>query len=487
MHGRLDLCSSRNVLSRGACFIFGCLTTPFVQAAESQQAWPDFLALVPFVGLLVSIAVLPVMAADLWHLHRGKIALFWTLVWGLPVVIWQSWEVALHGLAESLLREYVPFILLTAALYTVSGGIHIRGRWRGNPVVNLLFMLAGALLASVMGTTGAAMLLVRPLLQANVGRRHQVHVFVFFIFIVANAAGVLTPLGDPPLFMGFLQGVPFTWTLVHLWPQAVFVLGALLALFGLLDGLYWNRETPHAQGMHLHRPVLDGARNLLFLVLIVGLLIWSGSPGDAAGAVPGLSSSVRWMGIELRWVDVLRNLGLLGVILLSLRLTPPRVYVDNQFNWAPLVEVAQLFAALFVTMAPVLALLKQGSAGPFASLLTLVSRPDGLPDPMLYFWVTGGLSAILDNAPTYLVFFNAAGGRVDVLTGPYAQTLAAISTASVFMGALTYIGNAPNLMVRSIALERGVAMPSFLGYMKWSCLIMLPLMSLTSMIWFVEK
>jgi Na+/H+ antiporter NhaD/arsenite permease-like protein len=463
--------------------MLGGLYASAAQAGDAQAAQLGVYAAIPFLGLLFSIALLPMLASHFWHAHRGKVALAWALALCLPMAVWQGVGAAVHSTAEALLGDYVPFVLLTGALYTVSGGIHIRGRWRGSPGVNLVFLLTGALLASLMGTTGAAMLLIRPLLQANASRQHQTHVAVFFIFVVANAAGVLTPLGDPPLFMGFLQGVPFTWPLVHLWPQALFVVGSLLALFGLLDWVLWRREPVHANLLPLHKPVLDGARNLCLLGVIVGVLLWSGSRVDGGATGGTMGGTWSAMGVDLRGV-VLRNLCLLAVVLLSLRITPARVYADNQFSWAPMVEVAQLFAALFVTMAPVLALLKEGESGPFGALLSAVSHSDGRPNPALYFWATGGLSAFLDNAPTYLVFFNLAGGQADVLTGPQALTLAAISTGAVFMGALTYIGNAPNLMVRAIAVERGVAMPGFLAYMLCACLVMLPLMGITSYLWF---
>jgi len=305
-----------------------------------------------------------------------------------------------------------------------------------------------------------------------------VHVFVFFIFIVSNIGGSLTPLGDPPLFLGFLKGISFFWTAQHLFPETLFMLGALLAIFFALDSYWYRREgvlpqdpTPDSrQGFGL-----DGAINLLPLAAVVALVLLSGA------WKPGITFSVAGTPLELQ--NLVRDVLLVGVTLVSLAITPKAVRQANQFGWAPMQEVAKLFIGIFITMLPVLAILKAGEAGAFGAVARAVTGPDGQPLPWAYFWFSGVLSSFLDNAPTYLVFCNLAGGDPATLMGPLATTLAAISAGSVFMGANSYIGNAPNFMVKAIVENRGLRMPSFFGYMAWSCGILLPLFVVLTFIW----
>ena len=433
----------------------------------------------PFAGMLMSIALLPLVRPGLWHRHDGKIAIGWALAFMLPYAAFHgvgaAWDVLLHA----LVAEYLPFILLLVALFTVAGGIFIRGNLRGSPGVNVALMAVGAALASVMGTTGASMLMIRPLIRANDNRPYVVHVMVFFIFIVSNAGGCLTPLGDPPLFLGFLQGVGFFWTVGHLLPEALFLCGSLLAIFYLIDRHHYRKEgvlpvdpTPDT------RPGvgIEGKANLPLLLAIVGLVLMSGLWR------PGIVLKVG--GLQIGLEDAMRDTGLVAVTLLSARFTPAGPRQANGFSWAPMLEVARLFIGIFVTMAPVLAMLKAGPHGPFAAVAAAVTTAEGQPEPWAYFWFSGALSSFLDNAPTYLVFFNLAGGDAATLMGPLAAVLAAISAGAVFMGANTYIGNAPNLMVKAIAESRGVRMPSFFGYMAWSCGILVPLFVVMTWIWF---
>ncbi len=433
----------------------------------------------PFAGILLSIALCPLLAPQVWHHHYGKIAAGWALAFLLPFAVVYSPSLAATHLVHALLAEYIPFIILLTALYTVSGGIYIRGNLHGSPGLNTAILGLGAVLASVMGTTGASMLLIRPLIRANDNRRHVSHVVIFFIFIVSNVGGALTPLGDPPLFLGFLKGVDFFWTLKTLLPETLFLVGSLLAIFYAIDAwLFRSREellpidpTPEGRSMGF-----DGAGNFVLLALIVALVLMSGLwqsqvVFDVWGTPVGLPG-------------LLRDVGLVGVTWLSLRLTPTQVHADNQFGWAPMQEVAKLFAGIFLTIIPVIAMLKAGVDGPFGAVVAAVTRPDGSPDVLMYFWITGALSSFLDNAPTYLVFFNTAGGDPQVLMNALAPTLAAISAGAVFMGANSYIGNAPNLMVKAIAEDRGVKMPSFFGYMLWSGGILIPLFLIMGFIWF---
>ena len=448
-------------------------------AAELQGSELSVLWGVPFAGLLLSIALLPLLVPFFWHHHFGKITAAWSLVFLLPFAVVYGPGLAGTSFMHALLAEYLPFIFLLTALFTVAGGIHIRGNLHGSPGLNTAILAIGAVLASFMGTTGASMLLIRPLVRANDNRSHKAHVVVFFIFIVSNAGGSLTPLGDPPLFLGFLKGVDFFWTMSHIFPETLFLVGSLLAIFYALDmWFYHQREevkpqdpTPDTRSIGF-----DGAANFWLLGFVAGLVLLSGlwkSPVvfNIAGTDVGLPGLVR-------------DAGLLAITLLSLKITSAKVHDDNQFSWGPMLEVAKLFAGIFLTIIPVIAMLKAGTDGPFGAVVSAVTRADGSPNPAMYFWATGLLSSFLDNAPTYLVFFNTAGGDPQALMTTFAATLAAISAGAVFMGANTYIGNAPNLMVKAIAEDRGVKMPSFFGYMLWSGGVLIPLFIIMTFIWF---
>ncbi len=450
-----------------------------VFAADFDGGQLSVLWGVPFAGILLSIALMPLLMPVFWHHHFGKVAAAWALAFLLPFAAVFGPGLAAVNLVHALLAEYLPFIILLTALYTVAGGIYIRGNLHGSPGLNTGILAIGAVLASFMGTTGASMLLIRPLIRANDNRRHKAHVIVFFIFIVSNAGGSLTPLGDPPLFLGFLKGVDFFWTLSHIFPETLFLVGVLLALFYAMDSWYYHRREeilPVDPTPDSRRLGFDGAANFWLLGAIVGLVLLSGF----------WKSSVVFdiMGTEVGLPGLLRDVGLIIVTLVSLKITPLDVHQDNQFSWAPMQEVAKLFAGIFLTIIPVIAMLKAGVNGPFGAIVAAVTRADGSPDPAMYFWAAGALSSFLDNAPTYLVFFNTAGGDPAVLMTTLAPTLAAISAGAVFMGANTYIGNAPNLMVKSIAEDRGVKMPSFFGYMLWSGAILLPLFFIMTLIWF---
>lgn len=443
-------------------------------ASRLSPAWG-----IPFAGILLSIALMPLLAPFVWHHHYGKIAAAWALAFAVPFALIYGLPSAGSVLVHTLLGEYIPFVILLTALFTVSGGIYIRGNLHGSPALNTAILAIGAVLASFMGTTGASMLLIRPLIRANDNRTHRAHVIVFFIFIVSNAGGSLTPLGDPPLFLGFLKGVEFFWTVRHIFPETLFLVGTLLVLFYALDSWYYHRReevrpldpTPDTRAIGF-----EGARNLWLLAAIVGLVLLSGVWKTPLGFVVA--------GTEVGLPGLVRDIGLVVITFLSLRITPASVHESNQFSWAPMQEVAKLFAGIFLTIIPVIAMLRAGPDGPFGAVIRLVTRPDGTPDPAMYFWASGALSSFLDNAPTYLVFFNTAGGDPAVLMTQLAPVLAAISAGSVFMGANTYIGNAPNLMVKSIAEDRGVKMPSFFGYMAWSVAILVPLFLVMTFIWF---
>ncbi len=388
---------------------------------------------------------------------------------------------ALGALVQALLEEYVPFIVLLTALYTVAGGICVRGNLHGSPNLNTAVLALGTLLASIMGTTGAAMLLIRPLLRANDNRKHVVHVVVFFIFLVANAGGSLSPLGDPPLFLGFLNGVSFFWTTRHLALPMLFICAVLLALFYALDWYFYHCRgeerapfldpTPDSHGISV-----DGKINFVLLALVVAMVLLSGV------WKPGIEFDV--LGTHVALQNAVRDAALIALTLISLAVTPRSARAGNAFNWAPIEEVAKLFAGIFVTIAPVIMILRAGSRGAFGSVTNVVTDAHGAPIDAMYFWATGILSSFLDNAPTYLVFFNLAGGDAQTLMTTGASTLAAISAGAVFMGANSYIGNAPNFMVKAIAESRGVRMPSFFAYLGWSAAVLVPVFWVTTWLFF---
>jgi Na+/H+ antiporter NhaD/arsenite permease-like protein len=434
-----------------------------------ELALPAWTVL-PFVLLLLSIALLPLALPAFWEANRNKGLVAGALA--LPVALYL---VAAHGAAGvhelvERAKEYVSFVVLLASLFVVTGGVYVRGSLAGTPLVNTGVLGLGALIASWIGTTGASVLLIRPLLRANAPRQRKAHIVVFFIFVVSNCGGLLTPLGDPPLFLGFLKGVPFEWTF-RLWPEWLLVNGALLVIFNVWDQLVFTREERERPGSQLeavleHDPLgVDGKRSFAFLGAIVAVLYAAGS-GLGSGGAP--------------WPFGVQEALMLVVAALAWLATPGHLRAQNGFGFAPIVEVAVLFAGIFVTIAPALLLLN-ANAGRL-----------GLSEPWQFFWAAGFLSSFLDNAPTYLAFVAAACGQAGVsVEGRYlaeylalgpraAGILAAISTGAVFMGANTYVGNGPNFMVKAIAEANGVRMPSFFGYMAYSAAVLIPLFVLAT-------
>ncbi len=424
----------------------------------------------PFVGMLLSIAVLPLVAHHFWEKNYGKIAVFWALAFYIPfLVIEQDFNFAVHEFFKVMLTEYFPFIILLFSLYTISGGILLRGSLVGSPKVNTIILTIGTCFASLMGTTGAAMLLIRPLIRANKGRKHKVHTMIFFIFLVANIGGSLTPLGDPPLFLGFLKGVDFFWTTKNMFLPMLTISIILLIVYYLLDTNYYKKENIQENKDKKNEKLsLKGKINFIFLIGVIFAVLLSGT------------DSLKFAVLNLFDVSVLkgnllRDLILVGMAMLSLIFTHSSYRSENGFTWHPILEVAKLFIGIFITIIPALVILNNNQ-----QLFQDMSYS-------LYFWLTGGLSSFLDNAPTYLVFFEAAGipkaiagfesnaFQQAVASNPVLNAkLLAISIGAVFMGANTYIGNAPNFMVKSIAEENGIKMPSFFGYMVWSLLILVP-------------
>ncbi|MDC7705790.1 sodium:proton antiporter [Vogesella indigofera] len=462
-------------MSRLIALLLLCSTPLLAHAAALDGASLSLLWGVPFAGILLSIALFPIVAPEFWHHHFGKITAGWTVLFLLPFTLSFGGTTAAGLVVHAMLAEFIPFVVLLFALYTVSGGILVAGNLHGSPALNTGLLALGTVLASIMGTTGAAMLLIRPLIKANDNRRHNVHVVVFFIFLVANIGGGLTPLGDPPLFLGFLKGVDFGWTLQAMALPVLLMAVALLLIFYAIDNYLFRKEGVLPRDRTPDSPVrISGLQNLPLLGAVIAAVLLSGI------WKPGVVFDV--LGTPVALQNLVRDLLLLAIAALSLWLTPKAIREGNEFNWDPMLEVGKLFAGIFITIGPVLAVLQAGEQGALAALVQLVSTPQGTPDNVMYFWLTGVLSSFLDNAPTYLVFFNLASGDAATLMGPLAPTLLAISMGAVFMGACTYIGNAPNFMVKAIAQQRGIVMPSFFGYMAWSFGILLPLFLLLTLI-----
>lgn len=439
-----------------------------------MQATPLW-AVTPFVVYLALVAALPLFAESFWEHDHKKLLVACAL--SMPVV---AYLLILRGSAgrSAVLHaalDYAGFMSLLGALFTISGGILLDGAPPATPRVNAAFLGAGALLANLIGTTGASVLLIRPLLRANAGRSSANHVVVFFIFIVANTGGMLTPLGDPPLFLGFLRGVPFAWTF-RLWAPWLLVNGVLLTAFVVTDRRAWTRES-RAQGLGAGAPGgrtgvralrLEGRLNLLWLALLIAFVATLGVSGDRLVRTPALRALIQ--------VAVLGGLGVA-----SYATTPRAVHARNQYTWRPLVEVAAVFVGVFVTMIPALDYLSE--RGPAL----------GVVSPAGFFWASGLLSSVLDNAPTYLAFTALAAGVAGtpphelgaLAAHPIGQTLLrAVACGSVMMGAFTYLGNGPNLIVKSIAEADGVRMPSFPKYLAWSAAILLPLYAVVSLVFF---
>jgi Na+/H+ antiporter NhaD/arsenite permease-like protein len=433
----------------------------------------------PFVGILLSIATGPVFYPHFWEHHFGKLTTLWSALIVMPLLLTTDLSTVTTTLAHTALLEYMPFILLLLALFTVAGGIYLEGNLHDSVFTNTVLLAFGAVLASIVGTTGAAMILIRPLIRANDDRRFNAHVIVFFIFLVANIGGSLSPLGDPPLFIGFLKGVDFFWTTQHLWLETLTVGSIVLAIFLAIDIYFHHREgrLSRIKDPTPDKPLkLHGKINLALILVIIGAILMS------AQWKPGIAFTIA--GTELKLQDLLRDAIFVAVTIVSVLATRKAHRYANGFSWGPIQEVAILFAGIFICIVPVMAMLQAGAHGPFASLLGLVTHADGSNNAAAYFWLAGGLSSFLDNAPTYLVFFQLAGGDPQVLMTTQAATLAAISSGAVFMGANTYIGNAPNFMVYAIARQAGVKMPSFFGYMAWSALVLLPTFLLATWLFF---
>lgn len=432
-----------------------------------HSAW----SMIPFGLMLLVIAVAPLLAEHWWESNKHKLIV--ALFLGVPTAICLIMGGMIHELEHQLFGDYIPFIILLLALYVVTGGIHLSGDIKAKPWVNTLFLGIGWVLASIMGTTGAAMLLIRPLIATNQQREYKVHTILFFIALAANCGGLLTPLGDPPLFMLFLRGAEFTWFL-SLLPEWLFTGVILLLIYFALDTYYYKKEHPTAIEADHQEQVplrLGGKHNFIYLlgvVLVVAFINTGTIPAMGEVDAPG-------------WLKYLREICLLSITFMSLYTTKRKVrYELNKFSWAPIIEVAVLFLGIFTTMTPALAYLNAN-----ASSL-------GLSETWQFYYSTGLLSSFLDNTPTAVAFHSVATGLTpdqiasfggSIMAGIPEILLKAICLGSVFFGAMTYIGNGPNFMVKAIAEENGIKMPSFFGYMlKFSLVVLLPVYILVQLI-----
>ena len=462
-----------------------CPTAVWAAGESGTESGVPLWLCIPFAGLLLCIAVMPLVKGEWWEAHQPLVVVLWILVMVIPFALLYGVGSAAETVLECTVNDYLTFIVLLFGLFCVSGNITMEGDFAGSPRINVGLLALGTLLASCIGTTGASMLMVRPVIKMNSWRRRKSHIMIFFIFMVSNMGGCLTPIGDPPLLMGFMRGVPFFWSL-HLFPVLIFNMVILLFVFYHLDKRNYRRDIAEGRKPDISKPGtefrIDGLHNIVFLVMIVAAVILSGVlPGmpafqDAAGNARGIHIFGE---VSLSFPSLIEIVLILLAAFLSFKTTDKEVRVKNHFTWGAIKEVAVLFIGIFITMQPALMLLK--AVGPNL----------GITEPYQMFWATGALSSFLDNTPTYLVFLTTAGtlgftGGIATTLGTLpAKMLSAISCGAVFMGANTYIGNAPNFMVKSISDENGVNMPSFFGYMLWSVAVLIPVFIIDMFVFFM--
>lgn len=465
----------------------GSPMTAFAKEAGTEAATasvPVWMC-IPFAGLLLCIAVMPLVKGEWWEKNQPIAVAVWALLFVVPFALRYGVGMSVETVLECVLNDYLTFIVLLFGLFCVAGNITLEGDFAGSPRINIAMLTFGTLLASCIGTTGASMLLVRPLIKMNSWRKRKRHLMIFFIFLVSNMGGCLTPIGDPPLLMGFMRGVPFFWSM-HLFKILIFNMVILLTVFRFLDRRAYCKDVAEGLKPDISKPGTDihigGLHNLIFVVMIVGAVIVSGMLPSlpAFQDADGNALGIHVMGeVSLSFASIIEMLVILVAAFLSYKTTKEEIRIRNHFNWGPIKEVAILFIGIFITMQPALMLLKAHGA----SL--------GLTEPFEMFWATGALSSFLDNTPTYLVFLTTAGalgfteGMSTSVGIVSTQMLTAISCGAVFMGANTYIGNAPNFMVKSISDENGVRMPSFFGYMLWSLAFLIPVFLIDTLVFFL--
>ena len=462
-----------------------CPVSVWAAGESSGESGVPIWLCIPFAGLLLCIAVMPLVKGEWWEAHQPLVVALWIIVLVIPFAVLYGVGDTVETVLECTVNDYLTFIILLFGLFCVSGNITMEGDFAGSPRINVGLLAIGTLLSSCIGTTGASMLMVRPVIKMNSWRKRKSHIMIFFIFMVSNMGGCLTPIGDPPLLMGFMRGVPFFWS-IHLFPVLLFNMVILLFIFYHLDKRNYRKDIVEGRKPDISKPGtefrIDGLHNIIFLVMIVAAVILSGVlPGmpafqDAAGNVRGIHIFGE---VSLSFPSLIEIVLILLAAFLSFKTTSSEIRTRNHFTWGAIQEVAVLFIGIFITMQPALMLLK--AVGPNL----------GLTEPFQMFWATGALSSFLDNTPTYLVFLTTAGtlgftsGISTTLGTLPEKMLSAISCGAVFMGANTYIGNAPNFMVKSISDENGVNMPSFFGYMLWSVSILIPVFIIDMLVFFL--
>ena len=469
--------------------VLALLCTPALAAEEAaahaaSSGVPGWMC-IPFAALLLCVALGPIAAPHWWEKRQGLVVAVLSAALLAAYGMLQGGGAATELALECMINDYLTFIVLLFGLFCVAGNITLVGDLAGSPRINVALLLFGTLLSSCIGTTGSSMLMVRPIIKMNAWRKRKRHIMIFFIFLISNIGGCLTPIGDPPLLMGFSRGVPFFWSL-RIFPSMALNVIILLTAFYFVDMRAYRKDIATGRKPDISKPGtdvhIDGLHNIIFLLVIVAAVILSGvlptlpAFQDAAGNVRGIHIYGE---VELSYPALIEIVMILLSALLSFKTTPVSVRQANHFTWGAIKEVAVLFVGIFITMQPALMILKEHGA----SL--------GLDTPFQMFWVTGALSSFLDNTPTYLVFLTtactmgAAEGLVTSLGIVPEQMLIAISCGAVFMGANSYIGNAPNFMVKAISDENGIRMPSFFGYLGWSAAFLLPVFLLDSLLFFL--
>lgn len=435
----------------------------------------QILMITPFVGLILSLGLLPLLCSKFWHRFEKEIVLGWMLLACCVLFVTQDLKYCKHHLLHALWMEYIPFVALVFALFTISSGINLKFCSKPSVMQNCVILSLGSFASSFIGTMGASMLFIRPFLRANALRQQKVHLVIFFVILVSNISGALTPLGDPPLYLGFLNGVPFLWTLVNLYKQTLFLFFALILMFYLVDHYLLKKEGIACQNdrndSYLKKWSLSGKRNLCVIAL-VSLLV-----GLSKFYPKTLLSTVWDVDFRVKEVFMISSLLLLGV--LSHQITEKKIHEYHEFNWKPIEEVSIVFLSIFICLIPVNTVLGYGKDGLFSSVVNFLDKSSY----HAYFWISGVFSAFLDNAPTYLLFLKLTGDSVSTLVTEKKNILASISMGCVYMGALSYIGNAPNFMVLNISKQFGIKMPSFFVYTVYACVILVPLFVLVNWIW----
>lgn len=430
---------------------------------------------VPFIGILLSISFWPLINQEFWHKHVRQIIFSWCVFFLILELWYHGVGETCFNIAESMIKHYIPFILLIASLFITTGGVYVDfPKLRHGAALNTGFLFAGSLLAGWIGTTGAASLLIRPFLRLNNYRKYRTHLAIFFIILVANIGGIASPIGDPPLFLGYLEGIDFFWPIKNLWMYLIGTLTVVCAIFFCIDKYLWRKEEMSKEGEIRNGPgefvVLHGKRNIVLLMAILACLILCNFKG-----------AFNLFGLEVKYSALLRDGILLIICFIGSKFPSQLAHKKNEFSYLPLTEVVETFFAIFLTVTPVLDMLTLGKNGPFAWVFNWIAQ-DGDISIIKSFWSCGLLSSVLDNSPTFLIFFYMAGGNALTLMTEHTHLLGAIMMAAVFMGALTYIGNAPNFVVKSIANSYGVKVPGFLKYTSIVCCILFPVFTVISLI-----